>query len=51
MDKDQVILQLRSLQREAELHIDKDSENDVFKADYEALDYAIKVLKKSKEAK
>lgn len=44
MNKEQVISQLKSLQRDAKSHIDKDDKNDVFAQDYEALDYAIKTL-------
>lgn len=51
MNKEQVISQLKSLQRDAKTHIDKDCKDDIFRADYEALDYAIKVLTKLKEAK
>lgn len=51
MNKKEIISQLKSLQREAKTHIDKEDGNDIFRADYEALDYAIEVLKKLKEAK
>ena len=49
MNKEQVILQLKSLKRDAETHIDKDDENDIFKADLEALNYAINILENMKE--
>ncbi len=51
MNKEQVISQLKSLQRDAKSHMDENDSNDIFRADYEALDYAIEVLKKLKEAK
>lgn len=51
MNKEQVISQLKSLQRDAKSHIDENDSDDIFRADYEALDYAIEVLKKIKEAK
>ncbi len=51
MNKEQIISQLKSLQRDAKSHIDENDSNDIFRADYEALDYAIKVLTKLKEAK
>lgn len=46
MNKEQVILQLKSLKREAEIHINTD---DIFKEDCEALDYAIKVIEKMED--
>lgn len=44
MNKKEIISQLKSLQREAKTHIDKEDENDIFRADYEALEEAIKII-------
>lgn len=44
MNKKEIISQLESLQREAKTHIDKEDENDIFRADYEALEEAIKII-------
>lgn len=44
MDKEEIIKQLKSLQREAKTHIDKEDENDIFRADFEALEEAIKII-------
>lgn len=44
MNKKEIISQLKSLQREAKTHIDKEDGNDIFRADYEALEEAIKII-------
>lgn len=44
MNKKEIISQLKSLQQEAKTHIDKDDENDIFRADFEALEEAIKII-------
>ena len=41
MNKKEIISQLKSLQREAKTHIDKEDGNDIFRADYEALEEII----------
>ena len=51
MNKKQVILQLESLKRDAETHIDKEDKNDIFRADYEALEEAIKIIENSMQVK
>lgn len=47
MNKKEIISQLKSLQREAKTHIDKEDENDIFRADFEALEEAIKIIENS----
>lgn len=44
MNKKEIISQLKSLQREAKTHIDKEDGNDIFRADFEALEEAIKII-------
>lgn len=44
MNKNEIISQLKSLQQEAKTHIDKEDENDIFRADFEALEEAIKII-------
>lgn len=44
MNKKEIISQLKSLQQEAKTHIDKEDENDIFRADFEALEEAIKII-------
>lgn len=51
MNKEQVISQLKSLQRDAKSHIDKDDKDDIFRADYEALGEAIKIIENSMQVK
>ena len=51
MNKKEIISQLKSLQREAKTHIDKEDENDIFRADFEALEEAIKIIENSMQVK
>lgn len=51
MNKKEIISQLKSLQREAKTHIDKEDENDIFRADYEALEEAIKIIENNMQVK
>lgn len=51
MNKGQIISQLKGLKREAKAHIDEEDENDIFRADYEALDFAIKIIENSMQVK
>lgn len=44
MNKKEIISQLKGLQQEAKTHIDKEDENDIFRADFEALEEAIKII-------
>ena len=41
MNKNEIISQLKSLQQETKTHIDEQDENDIFRADFEALEEAI----------
>ena len=44
MNKKEIISQLKDLQRDAKARIDKDDPNDISRADYEALEEAIKII-------
>ena len=44
MNKKEIISQLKDLQRDAKTRIDKDDPNDISRADYEALEEAIKII-------
>ncbi len=49
MNKKEIIAQLKDLQREARLHIDE--QDTIFKADYEALEEAIKIIENNMQIK
>lgn len=51
MNKNEIISQLKSLQQEAKTHIDEEDENDIFRADFEALEEAIKIIENSMQVK
>ena len=51
MNKKEIISQLKDLQRDAKNRIDKDDSDDIFRADYEALDEAIKIIENSMQVK
>lgn len=47
MNKKEIISQLKDLQRDAKTRIDKDDPNDISRADFEALEEAIKIIENS----
>ena len=51
MNKKEIISQLKDLQRDAKARIDKNDPNDISRADYEALDEAIKIIENSMQVK
>ena len=51
MNKKEIISQLKDLQRDAKARIDKDDPNDISRADYEALEEAIKIIENNMQIK
>lgn len=51
MNKEEIINQLKDLQRDAKARIDKDNPDDISRVDYEALDEAIKTIENSMQVK
>lgn len=49
MNKEKAIKQLKNLREDAKSRIDEDEIDDIFRVDYEALDYAIKLIENMKE--